>query len=112
MKIITAIEAHKVLQNNKAILIDVRETHEFEETAIQGSTLTPLSTLPESITVIDFNAIKDKKIIFHCLKGGRSMQAIEFLQDSLLKGLDVYNLEGGILAWIEEDLPIITNNAS
>jgi rhodanese-related sulfurtransferase len=111
MQSITPAQAQVILNKNEAVLIDVRENDEFEKVHIEGAILTPLSTLPQSIQDIDFDAIKDKKIIFQCLKGGRSAQAIYFLQDSVLKELDVYNLEGGILAWIDEDLPIVTNAA-
>ncbi len=99
---ITANQWHK---KNEAIIIDVREQHEFDEYHIEGAILTPLSILPQAIQNVDFDT--DKKIIFQCLKGGRSAQAIDFLQDNLLKNHDLYNLEGGILAWVEADLAVM-----
>ena len=106
MKTLTPQQAFDALENNQALLIDVRETQEFEEMHIQSAQLAPLSTLPESIQAIDFKDKKDKKIIFQCLKGGRSAQAIEYLENSFLQGYDIYNLEGGILAWVENGLPV------
>ena len=106
MKILTVTESHDLLKRNEAILFDVREQEEFDEVHIENATLIPLSTLPISIEEIDFTVYQGKKIIFQCLKGGRSAQAIEFLQDGLLKEYDVYNMQGGILDWIENNLPV------
>ena len=106
MKSLTPKEAYEVLQNGKAILIDVREQEEYDEWHIDGALLAPLSILPQAIEAIDFP--QDKKIIFQCLKGGRSAQAIEFLSENKLLGHDTYNLDGGILQWHHDDLPIIT----
>lgn len=98
--------AHKWLMNKDAIMIDVRENDEYQEWRIDGVYHSPLSNLPLSIQAIDLP--KDTKIIFQCLKGGRSAQAIEFLQENILKGHEhVYNLEGGIAVWESEGLPVI-----
>jgi rhodanese-related sulfurtransferase len=43
---------------------------------------------------------RDKPVIVHCKLGGRSAQAVEFLQG---KGYsNVKNLAGGILRWIDD----------
>lgn len=103
-------EAYTLLQNNEAVMIDVREQEEYDQAHIEGVIFVPLSTLPQKIQNVDFENFKNKKIIFQCLKGGRSAQAIEYLQDTLLQGHDVYNLTGGIAAWEENSLPIVTPN--
>ena len=106
MKSLSPTEAYDVLNAGNAILIDVREQEEYDEWHIEGAHLVPLSILPSAIEAINFP--QDKKIIFHCLKGGRSAQAIDFLSENILRGLDVYNLDDGILAWHQDGLPIIT----
>jgi rhodanese-related sulfurtransferase len=106
MKTINAKDAHEALQNNNAILIDVREQEEFDEVRIEGAIHCPLSDLPNAIQNVNFEKTEDKKIIFQCLKGGRSAQAINFLPENILKDFEPYNLDGGILAWIENDLPV------
>lgn len=108
MQSITPQDAYHAINDQSAVLIDVRETSEYDEAHIKGAILVPLSTLPAMAQDVDFDSMRGKKIIFQCLKGGRSAQAIEFLQDGLIKDHDVYNLEGGILAWAEADLPVIT----
>ena len=106
MKQVDALTTHEWLNNNEAVLIDVREQEEFDMCYIEGASLAPLSVLPQTIQSITFP--QGKKIVFQCLKGGRSAQAIDFLQENILKEHDLYNLEGGILAWVEADLPVIT----
>ena len=105
MKALTPLEAYNALQNEGAILIDVREQGEYDEWHIEGAILAPLSILPQAMQDIDLP--RDKKIIFQCLKGGRSAQAIDYLSDGKLKGLDAYNLVGGIFAWTEDGLPVV-----
>ncbi|MCL4149363.1 UNVERIFIED_CONTAM: hypothetical protein GTU68_067130 [Idotea baltica] len=46
---------------------------------------------------------KHKKLVIHCQAGKRSMMACEKLADA---PFDVWNLEGGILAWKDAGLPV------
>jgi len=84
----------KLIDSNDVVLIDVREPGEYNAENIDQATLIPLAevnlkVLPE---------IGDKKLVIHCRSGKRSMAACErlFEEDH---DLEVYNLEGGILAW-------------
>lgn len=104
MHTMTATEANEALAKNKAILIDVREQAEFDQCRIAGAHFVPLSNLPTEIQKIDIP--KDKSVIFQCLKGGRSAEAIMYLENGYLAGYELYNLEGGIIAWAEAGLPI------
>jgi len=83
-------------------LIDVREPHEYDIVNI-GAELIPLATVLANADRI----AKDKKVIVHCKVGGRSTKAIQELQDKF--GFDnLYNLKGGILAYIDEVQPELT----
>ncbi len=83
-------------------LIDVREPHEYEIANI-GAELIPLATVLSSSGKIQ----RDKKVVVHCKMGGRSAKAIKQLQEEF--GDDnLYNLKGGILAWIDEVQPELT----
>ncbi len=78
------------------ILIDVRETYEYEEFNL-GAQLIPLGEIPEAIA--DMKDKKDAEIILHCRSGARSGRAQQFM---MAEGFtNVSNLEGGVLAWIE-----------
>ncbi len=77
-------------------LIDVRENYEYEFSNLGGLHI-PVGVIVNHLTEIS----KDKKVVVHCKGGGRSAKAIELLQTR--HGFDnLYNLEGGILAWKEE----------
>ena len=96
MKTITPKEL-KALIDSKANfqLIDVREPYEYEEANI-GGTLIPMAEILGRSNELDTN----KQIIIHCRSGKRSAAAIDALARE--RGLnDIFNLEGGILAYLK-----------
>jgi rhodanese-related sulfurtransferase len=105
MKEISVSELKALLDSGADIqLIDVREPAEFESAQIGGE-LIPLGTIPQNVDKIS----KEKQVIIHCRSGKRSANAIMFLESNF--GYEnLYNLEGGILAWrdeIDEDLDVM-----
>jgi adenylyltransferase/sulfurtransferase len=97
MKSITVQELKAWKDENKEFqLIDVREPYEVEICNIDGISI-PMNEIPSRVDEL----IADKPVVVHCRSGKRSGNVIEFLeQNHQLENL--YNLEGGILAWIEE----------
>ncbi|MDX8390523.1 MAG: molybdopterin-synthase adenylyltransferase MoeB [Mariprofundaceae bacterium] len=82
--------------NPDLYLLDVREPHEIDICAIEGSVRIPLGQLGERYLEIP----QDQDVVIHCKMGGRSAQAVEFLQS---KGYaHVKNLAGGILRWADD----------
>tara|TARA_B100000809_G_C15136658_1_gene530911 strand:+ start:3619 stop:5145 length:1527 start_codon:yes stop_codon:yes gene_type:complete len=77
-------------------LIDVREPSEYELCNINGE-LIPLGEVESSLEKIS----KNKAVVFQCRSGKRSADAIEALQIKY-KFENLYNLEGGILAWADQ----------
>jgi rhodanese-related sulfurtransferase len=101
MSTIPQIDIHeaKTRVEHGALLVDVREQHEFDEARIPGSILIPLSQFQQRYEELP----KDKELVMQCRSGARSGQATEFL---LANGYtDVVNMAGGILAWKEAGLP-------
>ena len=94
IKSIDAREAKAWLDNNEAIVVDVREPSEYNEIHIAGSTLIPIGT----ICTAKLPALNNKKLIVHCKLGKRGGMACEKLLEEN-PDLEVYNLEGGITAW-------------
>ena len=80
-------------KGDKVVLIDVREQWEYNTAKIEGATLIPLATLPQSLDKLDKNA----DIVCHCHHGMRSADATAFLHQQGFKS--VKNLVGGIDAW-------------
>ena len=82
-------------------LLDVRSESE-KETADIGGKLIPLGELADRIRELD----KNKSYIVYCHHGGRSAQAVNFLQERGFKKL--WNLVGGIDRWsldVDESVP-------
>jgi molybdopterin/thiamine biosynthesis adenylyltransferase/rhodanese-related sulfurtransferase len=102
------INSKKTL-SNEWVGIDVRETHEFDETHIPGTHLFPLSEIKENQNpLIDF--IKEhptQKKLFICRSGNRSGKTIQLIAEEELS--DLYNLEGGMLLWNELSLKSESN---
>jgi len=83
----------KLERGDQLVLLDVREQWEFDLAKLNGSTLIPLATLPQSLGKLN----RDVEIIAICHHGMRSADATNFL---LQQGYpNVKNLVGGIDAW-------------
>ncbi len=81
-------------------LIDVRSPMEVATGAIPGATNIPLHTLPMSLERIPDGS----DVVIYCRTGARSAQACAYLT-SLGKG-NVYNMRGGIMAWLQSGLAV------
>lgn len=95
VKTITVKELKTKLDRDEVVLIDVRELAEYKSEAIEGACLIPLGEISaEKIPS------KARPIVIHCRSGKRSADACTKLlaQDPTL---DLYSLEGGIVAWKE-----------
>jgi rhodanese-related sulfurtransferase len=92
---LTVSEIKKKL--DKYVLIDVRESYELmgPEGYIEGVLLSPLS---QGFEAFLNSADGEKTYIFICRSGYRSAQACAL---ALSKGLQAYNMAGGMIAWRE-----------
>ena len=84
----------KWLKNDEAVLIDVRELAEYQESKIDQAHLIPLG----EISINSLPDFKNKKLVLHCRSGKRSLTAGNKLLEENPK-LEIFNLEGGIIAW-------------
>jgi rhodanese-related sulfurtransferase len=99
MKEITVQELKEMMDTKSDFqLIDVREEMEFEHCNIGGQ-LIPMGTIMDHLDEI----ATDKKVILHCKSGRRSATVLQILES---KGFtNLYNLQGGILAWSDQIVP-------
>ncbi|NQU60935.1 MAG: rhodanese-like domain-containing protein [Rhodospirillales bacterium] len=88
----------KMLENREVLLIDVRETEEYEEEHVPGAVLYPMSYLDGDF----LPQITECKIVVMCRSGQRSAVGAKQLMNEGLSG--VMDLAGGILAWKEAGL--------
>jgi rhodanese-related sulfurtransferase len=97
VKNIDAKTLKKWLENDEAIVVDVREPAEHESNKISGASLLPLANVSKNL----LPKCENKKLVLHCHSGKRSSSACQkLLQED--PSLEIYNLEGGISAWINE----------
>jgi rhodanese-related sulfurtransferase len=97
------VEELKRLRDQGAdfVLLDVREPNEFQVCNLDGK-LIPLGTLASKLSELDRNA----HLVVHCRTGGRSAKAVELLRTSGFE--NAWNVQGGILAWIDRIDPSLT----
>ena len=92
---ISVQELKAKMDNGGVNVLDVREPYEYE-IANLGAPLIPLNELPQRYEELD----QEQPLAIHCRSGARSANAVKLLQE---RGFEnVYNVEGGILAWSEE----------
>jgi len=95
-------EAYNALESSRALAIDVREESEVLVSSIDCPQLLiyPLTLLEELLHELPVSVT----LIVICNHGIRSAQAADLLQRNGFQ--DVYNLDGGLHAWIEAGLPV------
>jgi len=102
---ITPAQLHGLQRENAhCVLVDVRTDAEVARGVIAGANHIVLPTLPGSIDSLPF----DEAVVFYCQSGARSAQACMWFAGQ--GGKRVYNLQGGILAWLREGYPISNAN--
>lgn len=89
---------HWLDSNEDVAVVDVRLPEELEITSLDFTCNIVLHELPDRLHEIP----RDKKVIFICRSGGRSLQAAFFLANQGWDENKLFNLEGGILAWARE----------
>lgn len=101
---ISVTEAKEKLDKGEAVMVDVREPHEYVEVHASGVRLIPVNTVMGEVGQIrDFAG--GKEVLFICKSGQRSALAAEFATAAGLDNIGLYNVEGGTLAWVEAGLP-------
>lgn len=87
-------------------LVDVRTAAEVARGSIAGARHLELATLPARVVELDAGT----PCVVFCQSGGRSAQACAFLAQ---RGFgELYNLEGGLAAWIRAGLPLSTQESA
>ncbi len=92
--------ANDWLEHDEAVLIDVRETGEYEFDHVPGSLLLPLSFLDTGL----FPPIQGLKILILCQIGKRSAAAQKQLAKTGIE--NTFNIAGGLDAWCEAGLDL------
>lgn len=90
--------------HGRILILDVRYQCEYNLGHLYGAVLMPYDQLQANISKLE--AYKNQAIIVYCKAGARSQIASEILANNSFTR--VYNMQGGIIAWINAGYQIYT----
>ncbi len=96
--------AVQLINHEDAVLVDVRELSEYDTGSVLNSIHIPLGSVRDHLARLE--KYRDKPIIVMCNSGHRSASACATLKSNGFTKL--HNLTGGILAWQNAGLPVVT----
>ncbi len=94
--------ATEMINNNDAVVLDVRSMQEYKDGHIINSVNIPLNGLANNLNQLSKH--KDKPIVTVCRSGSRSNAALRTLRKNGFE--NIKNLRGGIMAWQNANLPL------
>lgn len=103
---VSVSEATLKINREDAIVLDVRETNEWDAGHITGARHISLAQLDKRLSEIDKH--KTHPVIVCCASGNRSSSACGVLKRAGFE--KVFNLAGGLGAWREAGLPVTTKH--
>jgi rhodanese-related sulfurtransferase len=98
-------EVRRLLDEDAADLIDVREPYEHEAGRIEGARHVEIPNLTAAAAELD----QERPIVFYCRSGARSAMTTQAFRAS---GFNAFNLTGGLLAWVDKGLPIVPDGGT
>lgn len=103
---ITRLEPHEVVRlvNADAVVVDLRSADAFARGHIVNAKNIPLDELQAGSDKLD--GLKTRPIIAVCDSGTSSTRAVASLRKSGVE--NVYDLRGGISAWTQANMPLVS----
>jgi rhodanese-related sulfurtransferase len=102
MREVGALQATQLINRQNALMLDVRETREYEGGRVPNAVHVPLSQL--DARGAELKKFTSRPVIAYCERGSRSRTAAGKL--AKLGFAEVYTLRGGLRAWSEAGLPV------
>ncbi len=99
---VSAHEAVQLINRRDALVVDVRDTGEFEAGHVAGARHVPEKQLVERLRELE--KFKTRPIIVTCRSGTRSDVAVQVLRRNGFG--EAMNLRGGIGAWEQAGMPL------
>lgn len=96
-------EAVLLINRANALVLDVRDDQEFAGGHIADAKHIPAAQLEARIN--ELRRYRDRPLIINCQGGVRSAKACDLLRKHEFS--KVYNLQGGLNAWIQAKLPVV-----
>ncbi len=104
VKSLSTIGATRLINSGNPVLLDVRETAEYEGGRLPNAIHIPLSQLKERSG--ELAKFAGRPVVLYCERGQRARSAASTLARGGFG--DVYELAGGIRAWKDAGLPVET----
>lgn len=99
---ITVSEAVQAMNQNAAVMVDIREKKEFDAGHVANAVNIPFAKITNGARL--FDQYKDKRIILADKMGQQAGSVGKILAK---EGLDVCRLSGGIEEWKAQTLPLV-----
>ncbi|HEV8502782.1 MAG TPA: rhodanese-like domain-containing protein [Casimicrobiaceae bacterium] len=103
MKPISTLGVTRLINSGNPVLLDLRETSEFEGGSLPNALHIPLSQLKDRAG--ELGKLTGRPLVAFCDRGQKSRGAMATL--SKLGFNEIYNLAGGIRAWKDAGLPVV-----
>jgi rhodanese-related sulfurtransferase len=98
---VSSLQATQLINQDKAVVMDVRPANEFAQGHVPGAMNVPLSELP--LKIGQLNKYQSKTVILVCASGMQSRKARSQLKKIGFN--EVYVLNGGFTEWQSQGLP-------
>ncbi len=102
-KAVGPLIATRIINDEDPLILDVRENSEVKDGIIADALHIPLGEL--SRRMAELEPYKDRTVLIYCRSGSRSASAARRLRRAGFE--KVYNLAGGIMAWVDQHLPVV-----
>lgn len=99
---VSLLQATQLINQGKAVIVDVREPAEFSAGHLRDAKNIPLKELSNRIGELD--KFKTKSVIVVCQSGTRSAKAVAELKKAGFA--EAFSLDGGVAGWQAQGLPI------
>jgi rhodanese-related sulfurtransferase len=100
---VSAEEAHRLVVEEGALLLDVRELDEWDAGHAPDARWMPVGEVQARVGEL----ARDQRVVAICRSGARSRAVAQALIGA---GYDAVNLDGGMRAWAADDLPIVASD--
>jgi rhodanese-related sulfurtransferase len=105
---IAPMEATRMMNHDKAVLLDLRSEGEFADGHILNAINTPVEKLSEQTNSLV--KYKNRPIILSCKHGTDSVRAVRILKQKDFN--QIYCLKGGLQSWRNANLPLVRNQSN
>lgn len=106
IRVVPVSEARRIQESPPAglVVLDVRTPEEFAQSHLDGATSIDFYApdFADQVAALD----RDVPYLLYCHSGNRSSQARAIMED--LGFTDVADVDGGIAAWVDAGLPVVT----